>query len=412
MITFSFKLAGESASSAILLELNDGHGQSHHVPTLLRIAKEKWDEQKQRPANIYLKICKKLNKRLDKLRICISTYLNSIDWNFEKISLRAIKSRMKEDSSSQGVQYLPESLLSSMDSYIRSRSHLICKSTYKRYIVFFNLLQRFEGNRMRHIMIEHVNSTFVREFLEFCKQESYNNSTAYRTINFIKTVLNHLEKRGVRTFAYELELPKPEKRKPFITLTEDELVKIKRMDIPPTLQAARDWLVISCYTGQRVSDFMEFEKAMIQQVAGQECISFVQKKTQQNVMLPLHPAVQVIKSHNGENFPEKLSAKRYNELIKEVVRLAGIDNLVRVGKRMGFRVSTEMIPKWQAVTSHIGRRSFASNFYGKIPTALLMEATGHSSEQMFHRYINHVDIERICSLRLYFEQTYKSKFAT
>lgn len=41
-----------------------------------------------------------------------------------------------------------------------------------------------------------------------------------------------------------------------------------------------------------------------------------------------------------------------------------------------------------------------------------MEATGHSTEQMFHRYINSVDTERTRSLGIYFEKSYKEKFLT
>jgi len=410
MVTFSFKLFGDSESRTILLELHGEQGQIHELRTPLRITKEMWDEQRQRPINIYLKSCKRLNIRLDRMRIAIASYLDSIGWKFEKVSLKLLASRIRKNVTVRSMTYDPKSLLGNINNYISSRAHLICTSTHKRYIVFFNLLQRFEGYRRRHLMIADVNAEFVREFLSYCKEEAYNNSTAYRTVNFVKTVLNHLEKRGIRTFVYELELPRERKNSTFITLSEDELVKIKRMDLPINLQAARDWLIISCYTGQRVSDFMKFNHTMIENVAGQECISFVQQKTQRNILLPLHPAVLIIKSQNERHFPDKIPSKRYNEQIKEVVRLAGINGLVNIGKRIGFRVLRVAIPKWKAVTSHIGRRSFASNFYGKIPTSLLMEATGHSSEQMFHRYINHIDTERIRSLQLHFEEAYRDKF--
>ena len=39
------------------------------------------------------------------------------------------------------------------------------------------------------------------------------------------------------------------------------------------------------------------------------------------------------------------------------------------------------------MSSHIGRRSYATNYYGKINTALLISATGHSSEMQFLRYV-------------------------
>ena len=43
--------------------------------------------------------------------------------------------------------------------------------------------------------------------------------------------------------------------------------------------------------------------------------------------------------------------------------------------------------KYEFVTSHIMRRSFASNYYDKIETPLLMNITGHSKESTFLTYI-------------------------
>ena len=59
-------------------------------------------------------------------------------------------------------------------------------------------------------------------------------------------------------------------------------------------------------------------------------------------------------------------------------------------------------PKWQLVTSHIGRRSFATNNYGKIPTALLIGVTGHSTESMFLEYIGKTDTQKAMALAEYF----------
>lgn len=154
---------------------------------------------------------------------------------------------------------------------------------------------------------------------------------------------------------------------------------------------------------------MNFNLNMIEIVHDRQCISFVQQKTQKNILLPLHPTVLTVMSENGD-FPMKIPTQKYNQQIKQVAKLAGINKLVKVRKRTGFRSNMALIPKWKAITSHIGRRSFASNFYGKIPTPLLMEATGHSSEQMFHRYINNVDTERTRSLGAYLDDAYKQKF--
>src|SRR5690606_28921760 len=163
-------------------------------------------------------------------------------------------------------------------------------------------------------------------------------------------------------------------------LSEDELIHIKKMEEPKRLQAAKDWLMISCYTGQRISDFMNFDLGKVEILDGKKYLSFIQQKTQKNIFLPIHPAIQLIMAKNRLGFPAKLATNNYNTHIKEIARMAGINKLVKIRKWRGFRAVESYVPKWEAVSSHIGRRSFASNFYGKIPTALLMEATGHATE--------------------------------
>jgi hypothetical protein len=46
------------------------------------------------------------------------------------------------------------------------------------------------------------------------------------------------------------------------------------------------------------------------------------------------------------------------------------------------------------VTSHIGRKSFASNFYEVIPTATLLNFTGHTTERQLLNYINKTEVEK------------------
>lgn len=277
-------------------------------------------------------------------------------------------------------------------------------------MVFLRLLERFEGYRTKHLLLKETNASFIREFLEFGETEAYCQRTIYRTVHFVKTVLNYLEKRGVRTYAYELELPKLRTRSNIVTLSEDELIHIKKMEVPKRLQAAKDWLMISCYTGQRISDFMNFDLGKVEILDGKKYLSFIQQKTQKNTFLPIHPAIQLIMAKNRLGFPAKLATNNYNTHIKEIAQLAGINKLVKIRKRRGFRAVESYVPKWEAVSSHIGRRSFASNFYGKIPTALLMEATGHSTEQMFKRYIADINTDRGKTLGTYLEEAYKEKF--
>jgi len=75
----------------------------------------------------------------------------------------------------------------------------------------------------------------------------------------------------------------------------------------------------------------------------------------------------------------------FNKQIKALCRMAGIDELVSGFKNNQKTRRKEIVnaPKYAFVTSHIMRRSFASNYYGKIETPLLMNITGHSKESTF-----------------------------
>jgi len=88
-------------------------------------------------------------------------------------------------------------------------------------------------------------------------------------------------------------------------------------------------------------------------------------------------------------FPRKVSQVAFNKEIKTLCKLAGIDEWVSGFKNNPKTRRKEIVkaPKYEFVTSHIMRRSFASNYYGKIETPLLMNITGHTKESTFLTYI-------------------------
>ena len=75
---------------------------------------------------------------------------------------------------------------------------------------------------------------------------------------------------------------------------------------------------------------------------------------------------------------------------------------MKARKRLGFRTKEVEVEKWEILSSHIGRRSFATNFYGKIPTTYLIYVTGHSTEQMFLTYIGKSNKDLAMELTNYF----------
>ena len=187
-----------------------------------------------------------------------------------------------------------------------------------------------------------------------------------------------------------------------IVLSHKELQTIENQILPTDLEQVKDWLLISCYTGQRVSDFMRFTRKNIRQLDDEKYLDFVQQKTGKRVLLPIHPVIeQIIEKYSG-GFPQPLAELDYNKQLKRLGKIMGLNQPVSSRKRVKHRAKEGEYRKWELLSSHIGRRSFATNFYGRIPTALLIAATGHSTEKMFLRYINQFDTQRTRLLDGYF----------
>ena len=127
--------------------------------------------------------------------------------------------------------------------------------------------------------------------------------------------------------------------------------------------------------------------------------------------IPIHAKVQKLLDKNKGEFPNRISDQRYNDYIKEVCKIAGIDEEIQGKKQLNISKENEtkkirrvegVYPKYELVTSHIGRRSFATNYYGDIPTSYLIYVTGHSSEVLFLNYIGKSNKDMALELTKYF----------
>ena len=154
---------------------------------------------------------------------------------------------------------------------------------------------------------------------------------------------------------------------------------------------------------------MRFTDKQIRVENGKSLLEFTQVKTGKNMTVPLHQKVlEILKKRKGK-FPYAISDQKYNAYIKKVCEIAEIDEVVSGSKKSEteegsgiYRKEAGTFKKWELVTSHIGRRSFATNFYGKIPTTYLIYVTGHSTEQMFLTYIGKSNKDIAMELTSYF----------
>jgi integrase len=85
-----------------------------------------------------------------------------------------------------------------------------------------------------------------------------------------------------------------------IYLTEAEITRLYRLSLPAKHTLARDWFVLDCYTGLRISDLQLLSQRNLQG----KYIQIANNKTGEKVVLPIHPYVKaILKKWKG--FPQR-----------------------------------------------------------------------------------------------------------
>lgn len=401
MATIKFYLQSKNNPAGIYVRLREGTGVDAKAKTKFVINPTDWSAAKGQPKNLKDENFKNLNTTLVNFKNDLLNHYN------DSVGKNEINSQWLKDFITPPEQNgtVPTKLVAYFDYYTKHKKNSIGSSTYKRNNVYKHLVERFEKSNDRTYFIKDVNADFKLQFEAYCLAEGYANNTIARTIKFIKTLCYHARNNGIDThFQLDAISPKLEKTdKVFLNTEELKLIELGNIE-PEHLVNARDWLLISCETGQRVSDFLRFTKDMIRYENGKPLIEFTQVKTGKIMTVPLSKKVMEILKKRDGNFPRPISDQKYNIYIKDVCKLAGLTNKVKGSMKdpETNRKKTGTFEKWELVSSHIGRRSFATNNYGRIPTSLLIGATGHSTEKMFLEYIGKSDSDKALQLAEYF----------
>lgn len=269
----------------------------------------------------------------------------------------------------------------------------VSPATIRKYTTIINKLKKFEKHKKKRLQLVEVDLKFHKEFIKYFRSVdllSYNTIGKYLT--FIKTIVKEAKRHGLKVSndIEKSEFRPPKEKTTFVTLNYEEINQIYNFDFKhaPYLDNARDWLVIGVWSGARAGDLIKFATKNI----NNGFIEYTAQKTGQKIILPLHPQVLKILKKRSGRFPRKISTQKFNDYIKTVCEQVGLGEMVEGAKTIEvkdniWRKEKGSFPKWQLVSTHICRRSFATNHYGKLPTPVLMAVTGHTTEKMFLNYI-------------------------
>ena len=408
------------------------------VSTQQKVYSNAWDTKSQRciistafPDKIN-RLSKKINKFLDGLD-------KAIDEDFEKYPPRFDESNWyfgKADKFKEILQSIIERLINGVkaeeekmsitpleffSNYVNTMHNRIDPHS-KKFIsertivhhrtVLHRITEYFEANRLKNDFSV-FDSAFENKFTVWAfKYKGYHANTVPATMSVLKVWLNAAVESGISISNDFKSYKSKSAEVDNIYLTEAEIERIYELNIPllkakglidskSSIEETRDLFIIGCWTGLRQSDLNRLNQALFDVEA--ETITIITEKTSEKVILPMHKFIKAIYQKYNGMFPKMCHKANFNKHLKELGRLAHIDDEVIIKENVAGKVTSTKYKKYQLIKSHTARRSFATNLYLKgAPTISIMKLTGHTTEANFTKYIKVTRQENAELLRSYF----------
>jgi len=268
----------------------------------------------------------------------------------------------------------------------------ISYSTAKVYKTALNHLKRFQEVYHRKIDFDTVDLDFYDDFVNFFNGDNYATNTIGNQIKNLKMFMRAaLEKKLHTNIDFQnRKFKKLAEQTDSIYLNDDEILEIYKLDLSgnPSREKTRDLFLVGCYTGLRFSDYHQITPEHIKKNSKGTFLQVKTHKTGELVVIPMNWVLEELTEKYKGHFPKGFTNEELNRELKEIGKEAEIKEKVSLSKtKGGLRVDTTDF-KYDLITTHTARRSFATNMYlAGIPTISIMKITGHRTEKSFLQYI-------------------------
>lgn len=428
MATVKFLLRGNSNPSTLYLRFLHTKQIDVFHRIQISINPDYWDSKKEQIKNVLaVKNRNEINLKLGELKVFILTEFNSSYIQGETIDKFWISNKVNEffnrPTSESNFKIKKEEIyLTSFATWWlenKAQTHKVAANKY------MNEKSISHNSRLRDLLIDFegkdpiklidVDNKFLDSFSSYLSNErGFSETTVHRHVSRAKFFCERAEKlnlkvnKGYREIVY-IQKAEVQYKAPYLNVEEiNRIYKLKIAD--KKRDAIRDNFIIGLWTGMRVSDFLNRLKT--EDIQG-DFISIKTFKTNHSVTIPLHPQVkEILKKWKG--LPPKTFEQEFNREIKAICKLAKISTMI-IGGKIKTKVDSSTgedtvrkevgeYPKHKLVSSHICRRSFATNHIGKLPNKVIMDVCGWKSEKQMLEYNKQTNLESAKMLAEFWEQ--------
>lgn len=284
--------------------------------------------------------------------------------------------------------------------FLSYKSNFVKEGTLKEYLTVFKGLEDFEKHKGTKLILREMDGKFLDQFEVFLSRkkntndgdkEGLLNDTIHKYISTLKVFLKWCNDNDYLVHPDVFKTQKTNfKKKAYneiIALSESEIQKLMNHDLSdrPSLERVRDLFCLLCYTGQRFEDLINFDPKDIKNNAW----DFISVKVKKRVIVPFEgyiaPAKDILE-RIGYSVP-KISNQKFNEYIKTVGKLAGMDEIIKITRYSGKQKLVIEKRKYDFLSSHVGRRSMVTNLLSRnVPITLVQKLTAHSDIRTLMKY--------------------------
>ena len=284
--------------------------------------------------------------------------------------------------------------------FLSYKSNFVKEGTLKEYRTVFKGLEDFEKHKGTKLILREMDGKFLDQFEVFLSRkkntndgdkEGLLNDTIHKYISTLKVFLKWCNDNDYLVHPDVFKTQKTNfKKKAYneiIALSESEIQKLMNHDLSdrPSLERVRDLCCLLCYTGQRFEDLINFDPKDIKNNAW----DFISVKVKKRVIVPFEgyiaPAKDILE-RIGYSVP-KISNQKFNEYIKTVGKLAGMDEIIKITRYSGKQKLVIEKRKYDFLSSHVGRRSMVTNLLSRnVPITLVQKLTAHSDIRTLMKY--------------------------
>ncbi|WP_417611456.1 phage integrase SAM-like domain-containing protein [Owenweeksia hongkongensis] len=403
MSAVKFYVQGKTRNTNIYVRVSLGRGKLFRRKSGFTVNASNWSNKSGFPKaggdNLI-----KLKRSLLDLESYLLRKIQEIELSDEVFSIETFEELIKDFhvvrlSVSDSLVGCFEGFIKRLPTRENASGRFVSLSTIKKYKSIQKKVEAFDVFSGKAHTIQEVDIDYRERFKAYLLSEDrLSSNTVGRYLKFVKTVVLDAKRRGFEV-SDQIELFRGYTVKAHkVVLRFEHLEHIKKVALgSDKLMLTRDWLLIGCYVGQRAGDLFSMSKSSIVQDDGVDFIKVNQQKTGATVFIPIHPEVRRILSTYKGDFPSlftdnlQSNCTLFNRYLKELGEEAGLNEVHQgaVFNPETGRREEGVYPLFMLLSSHVCRRSFATNFYGekKYPTPLLMNITGHTTEKMFLEYI-------------------------